>query len=258
MEGFGRLSSMSIGDERGGFVRFGGMCDERGGFVRFGGMFVRFGDMDDRLRFYNSLPPVSKTYGTLCLLFTTASQFGLYNPKHIALFYPLVFSRFEVWRLITNFFFLGNFSINFGIRLLMIARYGVQLENGPFQRRTADFLWMMIFGAFTLLALSAIPWFWSPFLGVSLVFMLLYVWSREFPNANISIYGLVSLKAFYLPWAMLALDVIFGSELMPDLLGIIAGHLYYFLTVLHPLASGKNILKTPKWVYPFDLSLGST
>lgn len=205
--------------------------------------------MSSPAEFYNSLPPVSKTYGTLCLLFTTASQFGLYNPKHIALFYPVVFSRFEVWRLITNFFFLGNFSINFGIRLLMIARYGVQLENGPFQRRTADFLWMMIFGAFTLLALSAIPWFWSPFLGVSLVFMLLYVWSREFPNANINIYGLVSLKAFYLPWAMLALDVIFGSELMPDLLGIIAGHLYYFLTVLHPLASGKNILKTPKWVH---------
>lgn len=58
------------------------------------------------------------------------------------------------------------------------------------------------------------------------------------------------LQAFYLPWAMLALDVIFGSPLMPDLLGIIAGHLYYFLTVLHPLATGKNLLQTPKWVYP--------
>lgn len=54
-----------------------------------------------------------------------------------------------------------------------------------------------------------------------------------------------------MPWAMLALDVIFGSPLMPDLLGIIAGHLYYFLTVLHPLAGGKNIIKTPTWVYPF-------
>lgn len=31
------------------------------------------------------------------------------------------------------------------------VRYGVQLEKGPFDRRTADFLWMMIFGAFALL-----------------------------------------------------------------------------------------------------------
>lgn len=41
---------------------------------------------------------------------------------------------------------------------------------------------------------------WTPFLGVSLVFMLLYVWSREFPNAQINIYGLVALKVcFQLP-----------------------------------------------------------
>ncbi|GAV85912.1 DER1 domain-containing protein [Cephalotus follicularis] len=205
--------------------------------------------MSSPAEFYNSLPPVSKAYGTICLLATTALQFGLYNPLHIALIYRLAISHFQVWRLITNFFFLGKFSINFGIRLLMIARYGVQLEQGPFQGRTADFLWMMIFGALSLLVLSAIPIFYSPFLGISLVFMLLYVWSREFPNAQINIYGLVTLKAFYLPWAMLALDVIFGSPLMPDLLGIIAGHLYYFLTVLHPLATGRTLLKTPKWVH---------
>ncbi|KAL1825433.1 hypothetical protein DCAR_0313606 [Daucus carota subsp. sativus] len=198
---------------------------------------------------YNSLPPISKAYGTLCLATTIAVQIGVLAPGFIALAYEYVFYRFQVWRLFTNFFFLGGFSINFGIRLLMLARYGVQLENGPFQRRTADFLWMMIFGALTLLALSAIPGFQSYFLGISLVFMLLYVWSREFPTGNINIYGLVTLKAFYLPWAMLAMDVIFGSPLVPDLLGILAGHLYYFLTVLHPLAGGKTMLQTPMWVH---------
>ncbi|CAJ2676307.1 derlin-1 [Trifolium pratense] len=198
--------------------------------------------------YYRSLPPISKAYGTACFIATVAYQLGLYKPVHIALLYDQVFYRFQIWRLFTNLFFLGGFSVNFAIRLLMIARYGVQLEKGVFERRTADFLWMMIFGASALLVLCAIPFFWSPFLAVSLVFMLLYVWSREFPNAQINIYGLFAIKAFYLPWTMLALDVIFGSPIMPDLLGIIAGHLYYFLTVLHPLAGGKNILKTPLWV----------
>ena len=36
------------------------------------------------------------------------------------------------------------------------ARYGVQLEKGPFDRRTADFLWMMIFGSFSLLVCEII------------------------------------------------------------------------------------------------------
>ncbi|CAN6456809.1 unnamed protein product [Victoria cruziana] len=199
--------------------------------------------------YYASLPPVSKAYGTICLLTTTLFHFGLVNPYYIALIYSEVFQRFQIWRLVTNFFFLGKFSINFGIRLLMIARYGVQLEQGPFARRTADFLWMMIFGACCLLAFSIVPQTRSYFLAVSLVFMLLYVWSREYPNAQINIYGLVTMKAFYLPWTMLALDVIFGSPLLPDLLGIVAGHLYYFLTVLHPLAGGRNIMKTPAWVH---------
>ncbi|XP_022639970.1 derlin-1 isoform X2 [Vigna radiata var. radiata] len=211
--------------------------------------------MSSPAEFYHSLPPITKAYGTVCVLATAAFHLGLYNPIHIALLYERVFYGFQVWRLFTNLFFLGPFSINFGIRLLMILRYGVQLEKGPFDRRTADFLWMMIFGSFALLVLSAIPLLWSPFLAIPLVFMLLYVWSREFPNAQINIYGLVALKAFYLPWAMLALDVIFGSPLIPDLLGIIAGHLYYFLTVLHPLAGGKNILKTPMWVYPSSFLL---
>ncbi|ONK69776.1 uncharacterized protein A4U43_C05F26600 [Asparagus officinalis] len=199
--------------------------------------------------YYNSLPPVTKAYGTLCFLTTVVCQLGLLDPISIALYYPWVFKNLQVWRLFTCFFFLGNFSINFGIRLLMIARYGVQLEKGPFDKRTADFLWMMIFGAFSLLVLSVIPFFSSGFLGISLVFMMLYVWSREYPNAQINIYGLVSLKAFYLPWAMLAMDVIFGSRLGPDLMGIIAGHLYYFLTVLYPLSGGRNLLKTPIWVH---------
>ncbi|XP_057538309.1 derlin-1 [Amaranthus tricolor] len=205
--------------------------------------------MSSPAEWYNSLPPISKGYGTLCLLVTTVTQLGILHPYYLALIYGRVFKSLEVWRLFTNFFFLGKFSINFGIRLLMIARYGVQLEQGPFQRRTADFLWMMIFGASCLLAFSAIPFFNYGFGAISLVFMLLYVWSREFPNATINMYGLFTLKAFYLPWMMLALDVIFGSSIWPDFLGIVAGHLFYFLTVLHPLAGGKNILKTPVWVH---------
>jgi len=149
---------------------------------------------------------------------------------------------------------LSIFSLQqlFEIDLLILAyraRYGVQLEKGAFEKRTADFLWMMIFGAISLLVLSAIPLFKLPFLGIPMVSMLLYVWSREYPNAQINMYGLVQLRSFYLPWAMLGLDVIFGSSLLPGFMGIIVGHLYYFLAVLHPLATGKNYLKTPKWVH---------
>ncbi|XP_057952592.1 derlin-1-like [Malania oleifera] len=205
--------------------------------------------MSTPLEYYKSLPPVSKVYGVACLMTTAAYHLELYNYNNIALHYGLVLKRFQVWRLITNFLFLGIFSFRFAFRLFIIAKYGVLLERGPFDKRTADFLWMLIFGALSLLALAAVPALWSPFMGASLVFMIVYVWGREFPNALINIYGLVSLKGFYLPWAMLALDLLFGNPLKPDILGIVVGHLYYFLTVLHPLAGGKYIFKTPLWVH---------
>ncbi|XP_052879382.1 derlin-1.1-like [Gossypium arboreum] len=205
--------------------------------------------MSTPAQYYQSLPPVSKFYGVACLMTTSAFYLALYDPWNIALSYQEVFKRFQVWRLITNFFFLGPFSPFFAIRLIMIARYGVLLERVPFDKRTADYVWMLMFGALSLLVMAAIPFLWTPFMAGSLVFMIVYVWSREFPNAQISIYGVVTLKGFYLPWALLALDLIFGASLMEDIIGMVAGHLYYFLTVFHRLAGGKYVLKTPLWVH---------
>uniref|UniRef100_A0A1D1Y7M2 Derlin n=1 Tax=Anthurium amnicola TaxID=1678845 RepID=A0A1D1Y7M2_9ARAE len=202
--------------------------------------------------YYRSLPPVTKTYGVICLMASSALYLGLYHYSNITLSYVAILRRLQLWRLVTNFFFLGPFSIYFGLRFVMLARYGVLLEKGPFKDRTADFLWMVIFGALSLLVFNLIPPLRFPFLGPALVFMMLYVWSKEVPNSRISIMGVVTIKGEYLPWAMLALDVIFGDPLKPDILGILAGHMYYFLAVLHPLSGGKNILKTPLWVYPLS------
>nr|GME05346.1 derlin-1-like isoform X3 [Ipomoea batatas] len=146
-------------------------------------------------RYYNSLPPVAKTYAVICFMTAATYQLELYNIWNIALFYSDVFRRFQVWRLVTNFFFIGAFSFTFAFRLLIILRYGVQLERGPFDKRTADYVWMFLSGAIALLVMSIFPFLWSPFMGASLVFMIVYIWGREFPNERINVYGLVQFKA---------------------------------------------------------------
>ncbi|XP_052187016.1 derlin-1-like [Diospyros lotus] len=201
------------------------------------------------MQYYRDLPPVAKTFGVLCLMSTSAYHLGLYNPRTIALFYGDVLKRLQVWRLITNFFFLGQFSLPFAYEILLIAYYGVRLERGPFDKRTADYVWMFIFAAISLLVMGAVPMLWSPFMGNSLVFVIVYVWSREFPNERINVHGLFELKGFYLPYYVIAVDLIIGNPLKPDLLGMAAGHLYYFLTVLYPLSGGKYVFKTPLWVH---------
>ncbi|CAM6127799.1 unnamed protein product [Calypogeia fissa] len=61
--------------------------------------------------------------------------------------------------------------------------------------------------------------------------------------------GVVSFQGFYLPWALLAVNTMLGHSFLPDLLGIIVGHVYYFLTVLHPRNGGQQLLKTPQWLF---------
>jgi len=46
--------------------------------------------------------------------------------------------------------------------------------------------------------MAAVPYLWSPFMEISLVSMIVYVWSREFPDARIDIYDLVSLKVWWI------------------------------------------------------------
>ena len=52
-----------------------------------------------------------------------------------------------------------------------------------------------------------VPLLWTPFMGSSLVYMILYVWSREFPYVPINIYG-VSLKVHLLKFNFLSIFVL--------------------------------------------------
>nr|GFC01589.1 derlin-1-like isoform X1 [Tanacetum cinerariifolium] len=98
-----------------------------------------------------SIPPVAKAYATICLVTSLAHELHLYDPEIVALIYGDVFKHFQIWRLITNFLFLGPFSFPFALRLFIILKYGVQLKRGPFDKRTANYVWVFFFGALSLL-----------------------------------------------------------------------------------------------------------
>ena len=63
-----------------------------------------------------------------------------------------------------------------------------------------------------------------------------------------SIFGLFTVQAFYLPWTFMAVDVLLGKSIAEDILGVLAAHTYYFLTVLYPRAGGPNLIPTPELV----------
>jgi hypothetical protein len=56
-------------------------------------------------------------------------------------------------------------------------------------------------------------------------------------------------KAIYLPWVMCGFKMLQGGSPVIELIGIVVGHLWYFVTDLYPLQSGRQILKTPAILY---------
>ncbi|CAB4009477.1 derlin-2 isoform X2 [Paramuricea clavata] len=118
------------------------------------------------------------------------------------------------------------------------------LEEGSFRGRTADFVFMFLFGAFimTLISLGIN----IVFLGQAFTIMLVYIWSRRNPYIRMNFFGLLNFQAPYLPWVLLGFSLMLGNAVVVDLMGIAVGHVYYFLEDVFPgQHGGFKMLKTP-------------
>mmetsp|Transcript_2133 Transcript_2133/g.7591 ORF Transcript_2133/g.7591 Transcript_2133/m.7591 type:complete len:238 (+) Transcript_2133:120-833(+) len=195
---------------------------------------------------FQTIPPITRIWATSCVATTVLSGMKFISLNSIYLSFTLVFKKFQLWRLITPFFYIDRFGFRFVMNLVFILSYSAPLEKITYEHRTADYAFMLLFGMASLLPLAYLTSMY--FTAIPLIFMALYVWSRYNPDANVSIWGVLKLKAFYLPWALLGLGFLLGHNPMNDLAGILVGHLYYFLHVLHPRRTGKAILVTPQWL----------
>lgn len=203
------------------------------------------GDGNGPLDFYWTIPPVTRTHATAVILSTIVERFGILAYPQFSLLWRSVF-KFELWRLITTFTFLGPFSFNWLFEFIWLIQYGKALESVTHQFDPADHVFMYLFGMLTMLATSLafnLYLFASP-----LVFMLLYVWSREFPTSQVSIFGLVTVQSFYLPFVFLAMSVLKGNSWIGDVVGLATGHLWFFLRSIYPRQGGHQVLLTPLWL----------
>lgn len=58
-------------------------------------------------------------------------------------------------------------------------------------------------------------------------------------------------KARYLPWALFGVNFMLGGGGMSDLVGIIVGHLYYFVMMKYPAEQGVTLVQTPQFMYDY-------
>ena len=195
-------------------------------------------DAHDPLAWYMSIPVVSRVYLTAALAVTSACFMDWVSPLTLYFNYDLVFRKGQYWRLLSSFLFFGNFSLDFLFHMYFVTRYCRMLEEGRFRGKTADFIFMILFGIVAMIFTAIVCENFSKikFLGHSLSFMMVYVWGRGRENANVrlSLLGLYTFNAPYLPWVLLMFSLFLGNPIETDFLGIIIGHIYYFFDYIYP------------------------
>ena len=212
--------------------------------------------MDEFKTFYFRIPPITRYY--LTCVFITATIATYIKPLQMLIYYifldyQLVLNNFQIWRLFTNILFVGGFSTSFLFFLIMIyMRFKEVEQNSIVLRVYAKFI-MMLF--YLLLFLNIInicsykifdikPGFT---LAQQLLLAFIYIDSKREPQKTINLYFLPIKNALY-PYALIVFNIVSGAGIYDNIIGIIAGNIYYFLVDVLPVQKNINILKTPKFL----------
>lgn len=209
---------------------------------------AQIGQADSFQSWFQSVPLITKVFLVGTLVTGAGLSFKFLDGSSLVLIWPLITDRFQIWRLITPFFFAGPFSFNFALHTLVLYENCKRYETNPFNTgaggNTADFLWMLCITMSVLLLLSYI--FGLYVLSEPILYVIMYVWSRRDPEIVLNIWGF-RFKAMYLPWVYIAIRLVMGGAITEPLMGVAVGHLYFFLVEVMPRVHGVNLIKTPKF-----------
>lgn len=203
---------------------------------------------------FKSLPFVTRYWFGLAVATTLAVNLGTVQILTIFYSFEKIKDNFEVWRFLTCFLYIGDFSFNLAIDLYMLYQYSLKYEksgsgyNTGAGGGTADYVFAMIFAM--IMHLVTYPFLTSyvgPLFGTNLIFFVMYIWSKRFPNEQVNVW-FIPVQSLYLPFVLLGFRLFTGQPVFQIAHGMAIGHLYYFLADIVPLVYGKNVLNTPQFL----------
>ena len=209
---------------------------------------VQPGQGDSLQQWFKDLPFVTKVLTIGTLFSGAAITFGFLGDDAFLFYWPYVRHKFHIWRFFTSFIYAGKFSFNYIMHLYVLYENCKRYEAGPFNTggggNSSDFLWMIMLG---MAVLCVVGYFFEmQVLSESLLYMIMYVWSRRDPNVIVSIFGF-KLQVIYLPWFYIAMRLLMGGSISQPLIGVAVGHAYYFCIEVLPLMYGYDPIRTPQF-----------
>lgn len=172
---------------------------------------------------------------------------GLISPMRVVYYTPFIF-KFppELWRLVSSFILTGGgFSFVFDLYFTYTYASGLEL-NSPRFSQPGDFFTYVVFVATTLLVTAGLG-LGANIFTQALLLAFIYTFAQD-NRGKKAHFIILQIPVELLPWAMLTLTLIMGGPqaALQQFMGVVAAHLYDFLTRLYPtFQGGRNYIQTP-------------
>jgi len=200
---------------------------------------------------FYSLPIFTRYWFALSVIIPLLARFHLVHPYYLLLNSHLVFSKFQIWRLATALFYYpltSGAGFRFLTNLYFLYNYSIKLENGLFGGRPAEYGFLLLFSWICLVIVGLLADL--VILMDSMVMVVIYIWCQLNQDVVVTFWFGTQFKAMYLPWVVTVFEFVLSGAFMPQLAGILVGHLYYFLQYKYPVDfNGPDLLQTPQFMY---------
>jgi len=171
----------------------------------------------------------------------------LIKPYYMMLFFDPLFKECQLWRVLTAVFYYPitpQTGFHFLINCYFLYNYSLRLETGLFAGRPADYFFMLIFNWLLCIIVGLIGEIHV--LMDPMVLSVLYIWCQLNKDTIVSFWFGTRFKAMYLPWVLFAFNLVISGGGILELVGILIGHLYFFLMFKYPQdIGGPALISTP-------------
>ncbi|VVC98956.1 derlin-1 [Leptidea sinapis] len=195
---------------------------------------------------YNNVPFFTRYWLTLTIALSLVGKFGIFSYYNFILDFHSFIYKLQLWRPVTALFYYPitpGTGFHFLINCYFLYNYSERLESGMFAGKPADYFYMLLFNWACCVVIGLLVNL--PILMDPMVLSVLYVWCQLNKDVIVSFWFGTRFKAMYLPWVLLAFNMIISGGGAMELLGILIGHLCFFLLFKYPQELGGPALLAP-------------
>ncbi|KAL5382820.1 hypothetical protein DPSP01_006375 [Paraphaeosphaeria sporulosa] len=199
-----------------------------------------------------TLPPVTRTITAAAVVVSALGYAHIIDLMRFIFIPQYVFTTKmapQVWRLVTGFFITKkNMAIALDPYFLYQYGSGLERESSRFSQPGDFFVYTAFVGSFIAVLAGYFLSAWTFLPALTLAYA--YTYAQDNPTRQVSFF-ILTFDAKYLPLALIFLTMIMESAdaALAQATGLIAAHLYDFLTRIWPtFGGGTNYITTPATV----------